>query len=154
MSGHWLMKSEPSVYSIDDLKRDRVTSWEGVRNYQVRNMMRDQMQKGDLAFFYHSNANPPGIAGICRVIKTAYPDPHAWNPKSHYYDPKSTPENPVWVMVDVEFVEKFSHFVSLEELRNNKELSDLLILRPGSRLSIVPVPEKLFDIIRKMGKTH
>ena len=151
MIKHWLMKSEPSAYSIDDLKKDGFTSWDGVRNYQVRNMMRDDMHVGDLAFFYHSNAKPSGIAGICRICKTAYPDPTAWDPKSHYFDPKSSPENPRWVMVEVEFVEKFPNFISLEELHENKALKDLPILRKGSRLSIVPVQNEQFEVIRKLG---
>lgn len=152
MIKHWLMKSEPSVYSIDNLKKDGFTTWDGVRNYQVRNMMRDEMHAGDLAFFYHSNAKPPGIAGICRICKTSIPDPTAWDPKSHYFDPKSSPENPRWVMVEVEFVEKFPNFISLEELHENKALKDLPILRKGSRLSIVPVQNEQFELIRKLGR--
>ena len=134
---HWLLKSEPTTYSIDDLKRDGKTSWEGVRNYQARNFLRD-MKIGDLVLFYHSNAEPPGIAGIAKVIREAYPDNH------DVLDPK----NSTWVMVDVAFVEKFSHFISLEKLRNEKSLANMLVLKKGSRLSVQPVEKKDFEKIR------
>ena len=150
MVRYWLMKSEPSVYSIDALKRDRVSPWEGVRNYQARNFMRE-MEVGDLAFFYHSNASPPGIAGICKICKEAYPDFTAWDPKSNYFDPKSSPDHPIWMMVDVEFVDKFPVFIPLETLRNEPKLKDLLVLRKGSRLSILPVEKQHFTLIKKMG---
>lgn len=152
MVNYWMMKSEPSVYSIDTLKQEVTSHWEGVRNYQARNYM-CAMKKGDLAFFYHSNASPSGIAGVCRICKEAYPDFTAWDPKSNYFDPKSTPDHPVWKMVDVEFVEKFPTFISLEDLRNTAELSGLLVLRKGSRLSVLPVDEEHFKLIRKIGKT-
>lgn len=115
---YWLMKTEPSVFSIDDLQTKGFSDWDGVRNFQARNYMRDEMKVGDLVLFYHSNANPSGIAGICRVCREAHPDFTAWDKTSPYYDPKATPENPIWMMVEVEFVEKFSHFVSLVELKN------------------------------------
>ncbi|HKY62416.1 MAG TPA: EVE domain-containing protein [bacterium] len=149
---YWLMKSEPESYSIDDLKRDKKTHWDGVRNYQVRNFMRDQMKVGDMVLFYHSSAEPPGVAGLAQIGKTGYPDPTAWDPKDHHYDPKSDPTNPTWLMVDVKFVEKFPHFVSLAELRANTKLKDLLVLKRGMRLSVQPVEKAHFEIIQKMGK--
>lgn len=152
MIKYWMMKSEPSVYSIDDLKRDGFTSWEGVRNFQARNMMRDEMTEGDLILFYHSNAKPPGVAGVCRVCREAHPDTTAQDPKSSYYDPKSSAKNPIWYMVEVEYVEKFPDFVSLSELRNTPELKNLNVLQKGSRLSILPVDPKHFDMICKMGR--
>lgn len=133
------MKSEPDVYSIDDLKRDGSTPWTGVRNYQARNFMRDGMRAGDLVLFYHSNAEPPGVAGIGRVAREAYPDFTAREPKSEYYDPKATGENPVWMMVDVAFVEKFPRVVSLDELRGEPALKEMLVLKKGQRLSVQPV---------------
>ena len=150
---YWLMKSEPSTYSLDNLKRDGVSAWEGVRNYQARNYMRDEMKKGDLALFYHSVANPPGVAGICRISRESFPDHTAWDPKSPYFDPKASPDNPIWMMVQVEFVEKFPHFVTLEELRENPLLSGLKVLQKGSRLSITPVEPAHFKLIRKMGQS-
>lgn len=136
---YWLMKSEPDTFSIDDLKRQKKSDWEGVRNYQARNFMRDQMKVGDLAFFYHSNAKPSGVAGICKISKINIPDYTAWDPKSKYFDPKTDPDNPRWIMVQVEFVEKFPEVISLHELRKHKELKNLMILQKGSRLSITPV---------------
>lgn len=152
MVKYWMMKSEPSVYSIDDLKRDGFSSWEGVRNFQARNMMRDEMKNGDLALFYHSNANPPGVAGVCRICRESHPDLAAQNPKSPYFDPKSSSKNPIWFMVEVEYVEKFPSFVSLKQLRNTPELKDLKVLQKGSRLSILPVEHKHFEIIYAMGR--
>ncbi len=149
---HWLMKSEPTVYSIDDLARDGRTHWDSIRNYQARNFMRDEMRVGDLVLFYHSNASPPGVAGIARVCREAYPDFTAWDLKSKYFDPKSTPDDPIWMMVDVEFVEKFPHFVALAELKATKELAGMLVLRRGMRLSIQPVEPEHFALIRKMGQ--
>ena len=118
---YWLMKSEPDVYSIDDLERDGSTYWEGVRNYTARNNMR-KMTVGDLVLYYHSNAKPPGVAGVARITKEACPDPHQWDPKSKYYDAKSTQENPRWSMVDVEFVEKLPNMVSLDTMKTAKGL--------------------------------
>lgn len=148
---YWLMKSEPTTYSIDDLKRDKKTSWEGVRNYQARNFMRDQMKIGDLVLFYHSNAEPPGVAGLAKVCKLAHPDRSAWDPKSKYYDSKATPQNPIWMMVDIEFVQKFSSLVSLEVLKKTKGLSTMIVLQKGSRLSVQPVSKEHFEIVKKMG---
>lgn len=138
-ASYWLMKSEPSVYSIDDLKRDGRTIWEGVRNYQARNMMRDAMKPGDPVFFYHSNAEPPGIAGIAEVASAAYPDPSAFDRKSPYYDAKSKRESPAWVVVDIKFRKRFKQVVSLEELRQLRGLENMPLLRKGQRLSVQPV---------------
>ena len=136
---YWLMKSEPSVYGIDDLRRDRSTSWGGVRNYQVRNMFRDDFARGDLAFFYHSSCANPGIAGVMTVSGAAYPDPAQFDRKSEYFDPKSRREDPTWLAVDVRFKSRFRQVLSLEELRARAELAGMLILRRGNRLSVTPV---------------
>ncbi|HEX5036887.1 MAG TPA: EVE domain-containing protein [bacterium] len=149
---HWLAKTEPGSYSIDDLKRDKKTGWSGIRNYQARNYMRDAMKPGDLVLFYHSNAEPPGIAGIARVASKAYPDDTAFDPKDDHYDPKSTKEKPVWMMVDLQFVEKFGRLVSLDELRRHPRLGKMLVLKRGMRLSIQPVEADHFDIIRDLGR--
>lgn len=147
---NWLMKTEPDVFGIDDLARKRVEHWDGVRNFQARNHMRS-MQVGDRVLFYHSSADPPGAAGLARVCRAAYPDFTSWDPKSKYYDAKSTPEKPRWFMVDVEFVEKFARFVPLEELRQTKGLEDMLLLRRGMRLSVQPVTARQFDIVCRLG---
>ena len=149
---HWLMKSEPDVYSIDDLARDGSTSWEGVRNYRARNLMRDEMKVGDLVLYYHSNADPKGVAGIAKVCKTAYPDDTQWNRKSKYYDPKSSREEPRWFMVDVEFVERFPRVVELSELKETPGLEGMMVIQRGARLSVQPVEKPHFDLVRKMGK--
>lgn len=148
---YWLMKSEPEAYSIDDLKRDKIEPWDGIRNYQARNFMRDNMQKGDLAFFYHSNCNPPGIVGVMEIAKTAYPDPTAFDPDSKYFDPKSDPDNPRWKLVDVKFKQKFKQIISLKSLRTYPPLENMLILRKGSRLSITPVTQTEWDFINKLA---
>ncbi|RAP30303.1 EVE domain-containing protein [Candidatus Marinamargulisbacteria bacterium SCGC AG-343-D04] len=145
---YWLMKSEPNVYSIDDLERDNVTHWEGVRNYQARNFMRDDMSVGDQVLFYHSNAKPPGIAGFATVSKTAYPDFFAWDPASKYFDSKSSPEKPIWMMVEVKFIKKLSSLISLDSLKTYPELAEMMVLRKGSRLSVQPVEKKHFDFIK------
>ncbi len=137
---YWLMKSEPTVYSITDLERDGSTLWDGVRNYQARNYLR-QMQPGDLAFFYHSNANPPGIVGLMRVIQTGIDDPSQFDPNSPYYDPKATPTAPRWQTVRVEFVETFAMPLSLETLKQDFSPEDLPVVRRGNRLSVLPVSE-------------
>lgn len=149
---HWLMKSEPDVFGIDDLYTmpKKTEHWDGIRNYQVRNMMRDDMQVGDLALFYHSNCKPPGIAGVMQIVKTAYPDFTAFDPECKYFDPKSNPDNPRWVMVDVKFKKKFKRFIALEELRQQPGLESMRILQKGSRLSITPIAEKEWDIILAM----
>ena len=149
---HWLMKSEPSVYSITDLKRDRTTYWDGVRNYQARNFMRDSMKKGDLVLFYHSNADPSGVAGIAKVSKTAYPDHTAWDKRDEHFDPASTQEKPVWFMIDVQYVETFPKIVTLEALKKDARLKGMAVVRPGMRLSVQPVEKEHFDIVCAMGR--
>lgn len=138
---YWLFKSEPTTFSIDDLrKRPKQTEhWDGVRNYQVRNMLRHEIKIGDQGFFYHSSCKPPGIAGIIEVVRDAYPDYSAWDLASPYYDPKSTAENPRWYMVDVKLVRKFSRFITLDEIKRQPKLHEMRILRKGNRLSITPV---------------
>ncbi len=141
MPRHWLVKSEPEAFSFDDLWRAprRTTCWDGVRNYQARNFMRDDMRKGDRVLFYHSNAEPPGVAGIAEVVREAYPDPTAFDPDDPHHDPKSRPEAPTWMMVDVRAVRAFAEPVTLAELRATPGLEGLELLRKGSRLSVQPV---------------
>ncbi len=138
---YWLMKTEPTCFSIDDLVNapNQTTCWDGVRNYQARNFMRDTMRKGDLVFFYHSNCELPGIAGIAKIVREAYPDHTAFDPESEHPDLASSPDNPRWFMVDVQFVEKFEHVISLAMLKHYAELSDMILLRKGNRLSVLPV---------------
>ena len=135
-----LMKSEPGEYGIADLKRDKQSAWFGVRNYQARNFMRDDMKVGDLAFFYHSSCPEPGIAGVCKIAKAAVPDVTQFDKKNSHFDPKSKPENPLWVCVEVAFVKKFD-LVSLADLRAAPELSEMRVLQRGNRLSITPVTD-------------
>jgi len=149
---HWLMKSEPDVYSIDDLERDGKTPWDCIRNYQARNFMRDEMRVGDAVLFYHSNADPPGVAGVGRVGSGAVPDPTAFDKRSKYHDPKSVRDEPRWWMVDVEFVEKFPRLVSLAELKDDAALDGMMVRKRGSRLSIQPVERAHFDRVRKLGR--
>ncbi len=144
---YWLMKSEPDVYSIDDLARDGKTMWDGVRNYQARNFMRDSMQVGDFVFYYHSNAEPSGIAGIAKVAGKAYPDPTAFDKKDVHFDPKSKKDAPTWYLVDLVFVKKFKRFLSLEDLKKTAGLDGMLLLQKGSRLSVQPVSEKHWKLI-------
>jgi predicted RNA-binding protein with PUA-like domain len=139
---YWLMKSEPAVYSIDDLQRERRTIWDGVRNYQARNFLKS-MQVGDLAFFYHSNAQPPGIAGLMRIVETQLVDPSQFDPESDYYDPKSDLDHPRWHTVSCEYVETLAQLVALEQLRQEFNPEDLLLLRPGNRLSVMPVSDQV-----------
>ncbi len=153
MPRFWLLKCEPDVYSIDDLARDRRTDWDGVRNYQVRNFMRDEMQPGDLGIFYHSNASPSGAAGVLRIERTGVADPTQFDPKSEYHDPGSRREQPTWLMCEVSFVERFARVVALDELRSHPALADMLILRRGNRLSITPLAEGEFEAIRTLGRS-
>lgn len=148
---YWLMKSEPDVYSIDDLEKEGTTSWEGIRNYEARNNMRDEMSVGDEVLFYHSNANPPGVAGLARVVREAYPDPFAFDPESRYHDPKSTREKPRWFMVDLGFMETLDRVVPLAEIKENPELRDMVLVN-RMRLSVQPVSAEEFQVIRRMGK--
>ncbi len=147
----WLMKSEPDVYSIDSLANDKKTWWEGVRNYQARNFMTQQMKVGDTVLFYHSNAEPPGIAGIAQVSHTALPDESQFNKKSEYFEPRASKEKPVWHCVQVEFVEKFADLIPLEVLKKQKNLESMLVLKKGQRLSIQPVTEQELKVILKMA---
>jgi len=138
---YWLFKSEPSSYSYDDLESedDQTAEWVGVRNYQARNFMRDDMKVGDYVLFYHSNAKPPGVIGTARIVREGYPDDSAWNPDSRYYDPKSNSANPTWMMVDIKAERRLPRFISLNELKANPALSEMLVTKRGQRLSIQPV---------------
>ena len=153
---YWLMKSEPDEFSIDDLAAapDQTAHWDGCRNYQVRNMMRDQMQVGDRALFYHSNTKPPGVAGIMEVAREGYPDHTAFDPNDPHYDPKSDPDKPRWYMVDVRFLARMNRYVPLSELKARPELADMKILQRGNRLSITPITRKEWNTILKMGETR
>lgn len=146
---YWLMKSEPDVYSIDDLSKDKTTWWGGVRNYQARNFMTKEMQLGDQVLFYHSNANPIGVAGLAEVWALAAPDATQFDKKSEYYDPKASPEKPIWFCVQVKFKKKFAQVVSLEYIKNDPRLKDMLVIKKGQRLSIQPVEKSHYEIITK-----
>lgn len=155
MSGQsqvWLMKSEPEVYSIADLERDGKTAWTGVRNYQARNFMRDAMRAGDSVLFYHSNAEPSGIAGLGRVVGNAYADPTQFDRASEYFEPRATLEKPVWFLVDIAFVERFPRLVSLADLKKDVRLNGLLLLKRGSRLSVQPVSRPHFDCVLQLAR--
>lgn len=149
----WLMKSEPDVFGIQDLKKQRRSGWDGVRNYQARNYMRDQMRVGDLVLFYHSNAEPSGIAGVAKVSKESHVDPTQFDKKSEYYDPKATPEKPIWFMVEVEFVEEFPKLLTLADLKNEKPLEKMPLLQKGTRLSVTPVTPGEWAYIMKLVKS-
>jgi predicted RNA-binding protein with PUA-like domain len=151
---YWLMKSEPDVFSFEDLKsRPKATEpWNGVRNYQARNFMRDEMKTGDLVLFYHSSCEIPGVAGIAKVSSAPYPDKTQFDKKSEYYDPKATTENPRWFLVDVTYQEDLKRVVTLEELKKEPRLSHMRLLQKGNRLSILPVTKEEFELIRKLGK--
>ena len=151
---YWLMKVEPSAYSIDDLARDGSTSWEGVRNYQARNFMRDEMQVGDGVMFYASNADPSGVTGLAEIARAAYPDAYAWKKGHTYFDAASTPEKPLWYSVDIRFVERFPRIVSLDTLKSTPGLEDMVVTKKGSRLSIQPVTKREFDIVTKLGRSN
>ena len=151
---YWLMKSEPNTFSIEHLKSmpKQTEHWDGVRNYQARNYMRDDMAPGDEIFFYHSNCECPGIVGIATVASTAYPDHTAFDPNSQYFDPKSSADNPRWYMVDVKYKKKFKHTITLAELKLHPKLQDLPLVRKGNRLSIMPISKSHWDIILKISK--
>lgn len=151
MVNYWLMKSELDVYPYSQLVQDGFTHWDGVRNYQARNMMRDAMKVGDYVLFYHSNCKPPHIAGIAKVCREGYPDFTSWDSKSKYFDEKSSPENPRWFMVDIEPVHPLSDTVSLDSVRNEPSLSEMPLIRRGQRLSIQPVLQNEFETICSMG---
>jgi predicted RNA-binding protein with PUA-like domain len=146
---YWLMKSEPDVFGIDDLKKapGKTEPWDGVRNYQARNMMRDDMKAGDLAFFYHSNCREPGIAGIMKIVREGYPDITAFDPQAKYFDPGSDPEKPRWYRVDVCYVRKLKRIITLSELKEHSEVAGLPLLRRGNRLSIMPVSRQQWEYI-------
>ena len=148
----WLMKCEPSAYAIDDLERDGKTSWEGVRNFQARNFLRDQMQVGDGVLFYASSADPSGVTGLAEIARAGYTDQFSWTKGHKYYDEGSSPENPTWYMVDIRFVERFPGTVSLETLKQTKGLESIMVTRKGSRLSVQPVTKAEFDIVTKLGR--
>lgn len=150
----WLVKTEPDSFSIDDLaaSRDQTTCWDGVRNYQARNILRDQMQVGDRVLFYHSSTDPPAAVGVARVVRAGYPDPTAWDEQDHHYDPGSTPDNPRWYMVDLKLEEKFPTALPLDVLRGRPELAQMELLRRGSRLSVQPVRKSEFDAVVKLGR--
>jgi predicted RNA-binding protein with PUA-like domain len=146
MPNYWIIKSEPDAFSIDDLKRLQQSPWDGVRNYQARNFIKD-MKKNDLIFFYHSSCKPAGIVGTVKVCKESYPDHTSWDRNSHYFDKNSTPENPKWYMVDVEFVEKWPEILTLAEIKASPELQDTLLTKKGNRLSVMPITEEDWEYI-------
>ena len=155
---YWLMKTEPTTYSIDDLQKapQQTTCWEGVRNYQARNLLRDEIAEGDRVLFYHSACKQPAVVGIAEVSRGGYPDHYAWDKKSHYYDAKSNPDDPTWFMVDVKLVEKLDSPVTLAQLREEAKrkgspLADMVLLQKGSRLSVQPVTKKQFDRVLKLA---
>ena len=151
---YWLMKTEPTTYSIEDLEKEsnQTTCWEGVRNYQARNLLRDDIQEGDRVLFYHSACKEPAVVGTAVVSRPGYPDSHAFDKRSKYYDAKSDPDNPRWYMVDVKLEKKFDAPVTLASLREKASLKEMVLLQKGSRLSVQPVKKKEFDIVLKMAK--
>jgi predicted RNA-binding protein with PUA-like domain len=148
---YWLVKSEEDVYPIEQLEKDGTTMWDGIRNYEARNIMRDRMKPGDLVLYYHSNANPPGVAGLARVASAPYPDPQQFDPKSRYFDPKATVEEPRWFLVDMAFVETFPRFVPLDEIRDTPELEEMTLLK-RMRLSVQPVDPAHFEKVCALGR--
>ena len=151
---YWLMKVEPSAYSIEDLERDGETSWEGVRNYQARNLLRDEIEPGDGVLFYASSTKPTGVTGLAEVSRGGYPDHYAFDPDHPYFDPKSDPESPTWYMVDIRFVERFAETVSLAELKSTPGLEEMMVTRRGMRLSVQPVTAEEFRIVRALGRSE
>jgi predicted RNA-binding protein with PUA-like domain len=150
---YWLIKSEPTVFSIDDLTKckNKTTGWDGVRNYQARNFIRDEMKTGDKVIFYHSSTEIPAAVGLCEIVKDAYPDSTAFDPKSDHYDPKSKKDSPSWFMIDIKFVKKFSNEVPMKSIKENKKLGKMKLLQKGNRLSVMPVTKEEFDEIVKMS---
>jgi predicted RNA-binding protein with PUA-like domain len=153
---YWLLKSEPEVYGIDDLAAEpaQTDHWDGVRNYQARNMMRDDMKVGDQAFFYHSRCEKPAVVGIVEIVREGYPDPTAYDPNAGYYDPKSDPDNPRWFMVDVKFMRKLVRPVTLAEIKAHPDLEEMLLVRRGQRLSIMPVTAQQWRVILDLEKSN
>jgi predicted RNA-binding protein with PUA-like domain len=150
---YWLVKAEPDCFSIDDLakSKNKTTCWDGVRNYQARNFMRDDMKIGDRVFFYHSNADPTAVVGVCEVAKEAYPDHTQFDPEDKHFDPKADPTNPRWMMVDIKLVKKFKNPVPLAEIKDNPKLQKMKLVQRGNRLSVMPVEKNEWDEILKMG---
>jgi predicted RNA-binding protein with PUA-like domain len=148
---YWLLKTEPTSYSIDHLEREGTTFWSGVRNYQARNTMRDDMKPGDGVLFYHSSTEPPGIFGLAEVVSEGYPDHTALDPDDHHFDPKSTPDNPIWSMVDIRFVRKFPQPISLAQLKATPGLEKMVVTQRGSRLSVQPVSAEEWKIVTAMA---
>ena len=151
---HWLMKSEPDVYSFDNLLKEKkkTTLWDGIRNYQARNFMRDDMKVGDLVLFYHSNVKPMGVAGVAEIVRESYPDPTQFDPENKYFDAKSDPEDPRWVVVDVKAVAAMPEYVTLEAIKGNAKLADMALVQRGQRLSVQPVTAADFREVLRMGK--
>jgi predicted RNA-binding protein with PUA-like domain len=150
---YWLMKSESNCYSIDDLKNDKVEKWDGTRNYQVRNMMRDDMSVGDQALFYHSNAGKhTGVVGVMKVHSQPYPDPTQFDPKSEHPDPKSDPENPRWLCVDMKFIKKLPHLVSLQEIKHDPKFANTPLVKKGNRLSVFPINKAHFERVLRLAE--
>ncbi len=154
MMNYWLFKSEPSTFSIDHLSKcfNQITYWDGVRNFQARNYLRDQCKKGDMVLFYHSNADPPAAVGVSMVVKEGYVDSTAFDPQDKHFDTKSKKEKPTWYMIDIKFVMKFRREVSLDEIKKNAKLQKMVLVRPGTRLSIQPLTREEFEEIVRMGK--
>ncbi len=148
---YWLMKCEPSAYTIDDLAKDGRTSWEGVRNYQARNFMRDQMQVGDGVLFYASSADPSGVTGLAEIARAGYPDASAWTKGHEYFDPASSRDKPLWYLVDIRYVDRFPEIVSLETLKHVKGLEKMMVIQKGARLSVQPVTKAEYDVVVKLG---
>ena len=151
---YWLFKSKPDVFSINDLaeSKNQITFWDGVRNYQARNFLRNDVKKGDAVLFYHSNANPNAVVGNCEVVKEGYPDFTAFDPDSKYFDPKSKKDEPTWFMVDIKLIEIFPGAVTLKEIRTNPKLKGMKLIQRGNRLSIMPVTKQEYDEIIRLGK--
>ena len=153
MKKYWLVKSEPNAFSFDDLKKskDQTTCWDGVRNYQARNYLRDEMKKGERALFYHSSSDLLAVVGICEVVKEGYPDHTQFDPDHDHYDPKADSKNPTWIMVDIKFVKEFKTPVTLDAIKSNVKLQNMKLIARGNRLSVMPVTKEEFDEITKMG---
>ena len=154
MKNFWLFKSEPKTYSILELEKDGKTCWEGVRNYQARNFLKNQVNIGDYVLFYHSNCTPPGVFGLAKVCKAGYPDRFALDKTNKYFDPKASEDNPIWYMVDIAFVEKFKAPISLHAIKAQPELKEMFSVKKGMRLSVQPVSRKEFEFILKISKSQ